>query len=231
MSDMQEFVQTLKQSLNRNDAESLEVPHPKDMKQIMETALSGWVKSEDPADCEKDSSGRPMPSMTAVLGQVRKLEHVDDYGDPVGEPQYIVAHRYSVTSRPSDDVSISRITPVTVKNLRSRFPAAFDQAEKRLRENREELPVAFLDTVPPEVVLIAYVMGIRTIREFAEMGDNMVAAIKSELQNRKHVNRIDSVPTYIERAREKVGLPPVPEQRDEPEAKRKPGRPPKAQAA
>lgn len=228
MSDINDLVRALRQ----NDAESLDVPHPARIKNVMVTPLTTWVDSRADSDYEYDQRGR---ATCAVKGQIRRIEHLDDYHEPIGEVIYDMMHKFGTPERQSKDESSSRITPESSRGLRLRFPEAFEQFEQRMERDGTELPIQFLDDVPPEVLKIIKVMGAHTIRDFAEFDAEQMQTLVQNLNDHKFANRARFADRYRQTARDRVGLPGnEPDARAEPAEtapKRKPGRPPKDQQA
>ena len=225
MSDMQELVRELSQNVNRNDAESLDVPHPMSFRNVLESQLTGWYKSEHESDHSIDAG--TMTRKTSTQAQMVRLEHLDEYQEPIGEPQYLLKVKYGTPDRKSHDVSAELIKPHGVMAQRQRFPTVFAEAEKKIAANASDLPIVFLDNVPPEVVTLIYVLGGRSIRDFVGWDQKQIKSLEAELRNKKHDNRIPYIPRYLEKAREKLqGLGLTVE-----EPKRGPGRPAKAEKA
>lgn len=204
-------IEDLVRELRGNDAETLDVPHPSKL-EIETTPITGWHPSTFPAD-----PNEPHKGSEGVRGQIVKVVQLDEYREPVGDPAYDMMHRYPG----SGDISSTRISPGEVRNLRKRFPGAFTQFEELMEHRGEDLPIAFLDDVPPEVLYIVKVMGAPTIKDFAAFDEKQMKALEKRLHDHKLAGRARYMNDYRERARAKVGYEP----------KRGPGRPAKQEAA
>ena len=206
---------------------SLDCPHPASLGNVEETSFSAWADSADPRDVDG--------GIICVKGRIIETAYIDEFQEVIGKPQFLLQHQYDHPQRRgTNSMSATTLTPrnmhgekdlnghYTCLPLRKRFPAAFDQFEKRLRSLERPFPIALLDNVPPEVCEALIALGIDTVNDFAAADDAFMARLKTRLENDRYVQRAQRVADYRERARELVGPGAV--ALDEP-AHRGPGRP------
>ena len=200
---------------------SLDVPHPASLGKVDEVIYTAWMDSSDPRDIDGN--------INCVKGRIIELGYIDEFGEPIGRSEYVLQHQYDhPTRRGTNSISATPLKPRTMHGergengtystlpLRKRFPAAFDQFERKLRGAEKPFPLALLDNVPPEVLETLLALGVDTVQGFAEADDTFLGRLKSRLEADKYVQRAQNVATYLERAREFVGY-----SSDEPKSPRK----------
>ncbi len=206
----------LKALIDGAQGEALDVPHPNKLKNTEMTALTKWHRAERPGDFETNNVGGPLfvqddsspdwgKPLTYVKGQISRVTVLDEYGEPMGEPEYVVLHKIDNPKIKNNDISSSLIDPFGARDLRRRFPAAFVEFEAKLRAERTPLPIALLDDIPPHVIHILMIKGTKTADAFAAYGDEQMAAVKTTLEAQKMNARIPFLEKYRELARAKVG--------------------------
>ena len=190
---------------------SLDCPHPASLGKVEEIIHTAWMDSADPRDVDG--------GINCVKGRIVELGYIDDFGEPIGKFEYVLQHQYDHPQRRgTNSVSATPLKPRTMHGergengtysmlpLRKRFPAAFDQFEKRLRAAEKPFPIALLDNVPPEVLEALIAMGVDTIQGFASADESFLGKLKSRLESDRHVQRAQNIHSYLERAREFVGV-------------------------
>ncbi len=200
---------------------SLDVPHPMTLGNVEETVYTAWMDSADPRDVDG--------GINCVKGRIIEISYIDEFGEPIGKSEYVLQHQYDhPTRRGTNSISATPLKPRTMHGekdvnghfttlpLRKRFPAAFDQFERRLKGSEKPFPIALLDNVPPEVCECLIALGISTVQEFAGADDAFLDRLKNKLELDKYVQRAQNVVAYRDRAREYVGHIP-----DEPRSPRK----------
>lgn len=198
---MNEIVKALEGIVNQGQGETLDVPHPVDVKNVETKPITGWHDSVLKADREKQEDGDWKTDI--VKARIVEITQQDEYGEPIGEPKLMLQHKYVHPTRKSNDVSVTAIKPHEIRKLRERFPGAFAEYEAKLYRDKAEIPLVLLDSVPPEVVQTIHTMGVRTVGEFAEFDEERVAELVEKLERHKMNARAMYVPRYLERAREK----------------------------
>jgi len=207
------------QSLMAPQGATLDVPHPADIKKVSITALTGWHPSELKSDWHKEEDGDW--NKTVVQGRLAMALNLDDYDEPIGEATLILQHKYGHPTRQSKDISTTNVSAHEVKKLKARFPAAFAEYELKLARERAPVPLALLDSVPPEVVQVIQTLGARTVQDFAAFGDEAMEKLTAKLESNNMAARLAFVPAYRDRAREMTGWQPS---EAEPPATRRPQR-------
>ena len=199
---------------------TLDSPHPMTLGKVEETPWSAWCDSADPRDIDG--------GLNRVTGRIIETAYIDDFGEVIGKPVYILQHKFDHPLRKSSDISATLLTPrnmhgekdlngaYTTLPLRKRFPSAFDQFEKRLRGAERPFPIALLDSVPPEVCEAIIALGIETVNDFAAADDAWLDRLKQRLEIDKHAARARNVLEYRKRAQEFVGV-----SSDEPKTRKK----------
>jgi hypothetical protein len=194
--------------MNQANGETLDIPHPVDVKNVKSTPQTDWHNSPLKADRDRDEDGDWRYDV--VKGRITINQQFDDYGEPLGEPRLILEHKYGHPTRQSKDVSTTAIKPHEIRKLKERFPGAFAEFETKLLRSRQEMPLVLLDSVPPEVVQVIFTLGARTVRDFAEFSDEKMAALQEKLVQHKMSARVNFLGEYLARAREMVGETPAP---------------------
>lgn len=213
MSELSDAIKTL---IDGAQGEALDVPHPNTLKNTEMTALTRWHRSEFPADFETNMLGAPEvvrdhtsqdfgKPLTYVRGQINRVTVLDGYNEAVGEPEYVVLHKVENPKVTDRDTSSSLIGPMNCRDLRRRFPGAFDEFEAKLRQEGTPYPIALLDDVPSHVIALLASRGTRTIEAFAAFGDAEMASLKATLEAVKLHARVPYLQKYLEMARAKVG--------------------------
>lgn len=194
---------------------SLEVPHPASLGRPEITSLTSWHPSAD----ERDFETQPGLPRDCIYGRIVEVVMPDEYGEPIGNAEYVLEHKIEHAQRKSKDVATTLLRPRTMAGekhtdghyttlpLRRRFPAVFDQFEDRLRRAGKPFPIALLDNVPPEVLETAQALGIDTVQAFAEADDALLEKLSSRLTADKHAKRAANVADYHERAKEMAEAP------------------------
>lgn len=200
---MNQMIEALQGIMNQAQGETLDVPHPVDVKNVKMTPQTNWHDSPLKADRDKDADGDWRYDI--VKGRICINQQFDDYNEPIGEPRLILEHKYVHPSRISKDVSTTAIKPHEVRKLKERFPGAFQEYETKLLRERAEVPLVMLDNVPPDVIQVIYTMGVRNVREFAEFGDEKMAELQNKLLSHKMAARVNYIVEYRQRARELSG--------------------------
>jgi len=198
-----QMIEALQGIMEQSQGTTLDVPHPVDIANVQIRPLTDWHDSALKSDWHREEDGDW--NKTVVKGQLAEVAHLDAYGEPLGQPQLVLLHKYSHPTRQSKDVSTTNVQPFEIRKLRDRFPGAFAEYELKLARGHGEIPLVLLDSVPPEVVQVIHTMGARTVREFAQFGDEQIAALTAKLHNHHMVTRANYVLDYVERARAMVG--------------------------
>lgn len=209
-------LEELKNLLDGSQGESIDVPHPNKFKNTLMTPLTDWHRSEMPGDFELNNLGGPLiiedresadwgKPLTYVKGQVASVVVLDAYGEQVGETQYVVLHKVTNPKVTNKDTSSSMIGAFTARDLARRFPSAFAQFEDHLRANGSPLPIALLHEVPPHVITMLTVKGVKTVESFASFTEKQMNDLKASLKASKMDARVPYVEKYRDQARTKVG--------------------------
>lgn len=199
-----QMIEALQGIMNQAQGETLDVPHPVDVKNVEVLPLTAWHNSVLKADREKQEDGDWKTDI--VKGRLVSVIQKDDYGEPLGEPKLMLQHKYEHPVRKSNDISVTAVKAHEVRRLRERFPATFQEYEIKLLRERAEIPLALLDSVPPEVIQVIHTMGVRTVREFASFTEEQTATLLEMLHKHKLSLRANYVPQYLERARDMAGI-------------------------
>ncbi len=200
---MNQMIEALQGIMNQAQGETLDVPHPTDIKDVEVRTLTAEHPSVLKEDRERMDDGDWNTNI--VKGRLVEVIQKDEYGEPLGEPKLMLQHKYSTPQRQSKDVSVTAVKPDIIRKLKARFPGAFAEFEMKLLRERAEIPLVMLDDVPPEVVQAVYTMGVRTIRQFAEFDETRTVALIDKLNSHKMNARANYVRDYLSRARDKVG--------------------------
>lgn len=204
---MNQMIEALQGIMNQAQGETLDVPHPVDVKNVKLNPQTDWHNSPLKADRIKDQDGDWRHDI--VKGRISVNQQFDEWNEPIGEPRLIMEHKYVDAARPSKDVSTTAIKPHEIRKLKERFPGAFQEYETKLLRERSELPLVLLDSVPPEVVQVIFTMGVRTVRQFAEFDEAKMAELQAKLLSHKMAARANYLVDYLQRAKEMVGEAPV----------------------
>ncbi len=199
---MNQMIEALQGIMNQANGETLNVPHPVDVKNVKTIPQTEWHYSTLKSDSYKDDEGDR--HFNVVSGRLILNTHLDEYNEPLGEPRLMLEHKYSHPTRQSKDVSVTAVKPQEIRALKERFPGAFSEYELVLLRKGEDLPLALLDSVPPEVLQVAHTMGARTIRDLAEFDDEKITVLTAKLEAAKLNARIPYIRGYIARAKEKA---------------------------
>lgn len=208
---MNQMIEALQGIMNQAQGETLDVPHPVDVKNVKLSPQTDWHNSPLKADRDKDQDGDWRYDI--VKGRISVNQQFDDWNEPIGEPRLIMEHKYVHPARNSKDVSTTAIKPHEIRKLKERFPGAFAEYETKLLRERAELPLVLLDSVPPEVVQVIYTMGVRTVRQFAQFDEEKLAVLQEKLLSHKMAARANFIVDYLQRAKEMVGEVPTPARR------------------
>lgn len=214
-------LEDLKTLLDGSQGEAIDVPHPNQHKKIETTPMTNWRRSELPSDFEKnqlgallyvedadrEDFGRPK---TYITGQIVRQVVLDEYNEPVGDPDYALMTKVSNPELRNKDVASGKIRPFGCREQRKRFPAVFAELEAKLARDGEDLPIAFLDEVPPHVVQILIAKGVKTVQAFASYQKKDLDALRDTLKAHKLHARVNFVEKYRDQAREKIGLTSTP---------------------
>ena len=205
-----QMIEALQGIMNQANGETLDVPHPADIKHVDVKTLTGWHESVLKEDRERlDDGDWKTDVVTARLVEVTQL---DEYKEPLGEPKLMLQHKYGTAQRQSKDISVTAVKPDVIRKLKARFPGAFAEYEMKLLRERGEPPLVLLDDVPPDVIQALNTLGVRTIRQFAEYDEAKTTALVEKLRAHKMDARANYVRDYLTRARERVGfIAPEPE--------------------
>lgn len=203
---MNQMIESLQAIMNQAQGETLDVPHPSDIKDIREDVLTEWHFSTLKADSRKDDEGDRHNDV--VSARICEISHMDAYGEPMGKPKLVLQHKYGTAQRQSKDVSVTAIKPNNIRELKARFPGAFTELELKLLRLGRDLPLAILDDVPPEVVQVVQTLGARTIRDFAEFTDEKIVSLIDKLHQHKMAERANYVMDYVARAKDRAGIAP-----------------------
>ena len=206
---MNQMIEALQGIMNQANGETLDVPHPVDIKNVEKRILTAEHNSVLKEDRERMDDGDWKTDV--VKGWLVEVIQKDEYNEALGEPRLMLQHKYSTPARQSKDVSVTAVKPDVIRKLKARFPGAFAEYEMKLLRERAELPIVLLDEVPPEVVQVIYTMGVRTIRQFAEFDEARAVALVEKLTSNKMNARATYVRDYLAKAREKIGYTPEPE--------------------
>jgi hypothetical protein len=205
---MNQMIEALQGIMNQAQGETLDVPHPVDVKNVRTTPLTGWHFSVLKADREKQDDGDW--NTEVVQGRIVENVQLDQWGEPIGEPRLLIQHKYGTPARQSKDVSVTALKPNVVRSMKERFPGAFQEYETKLLRGREEVPLALLDSVPPEVLQVIWIMGARSVQQFAAFDDAKMAELREKLLSAKMAARANYLGDYLQRARDLVGDSPTP---------------------
>ena len=208
---MNQMIESLQAIMNQAQGETLDVPHPADIKDIRETPMTEWHFSVKKEDSRKDDDNDR--HFDVVSARIVEITHMDEYGEPLGEPKLMLQHKYGTAQRQSKDVSVTAIKPNVIRGLKDRFPGAFTEFEMKLLRANRDAPLALLDTVPPEVLQVVQTLGARTVRQFAEFDEEKIVALLDKLHQHKMSSRANFVQDYIMRAREMAGIVAAPPKR------------------
>lgn len=200
---MNELAQALQSLVNQSAGEVLDVPHPVDIANVQIRELSGWHDSALKTDWHKEEDGDWIK--TVVKGRIAEVVNLDAYGEPLGAPQLILQHKYGHPTRQSKDVSTTNIQAHEIRKLKERFPGAFQEYELKLLRERGPIPLALLDSVPPEVIGIIRTLGAATVQDLAAFEDADMARLVEKLHGHKMAARVNFVESYRDRARELTG--------------------------
>ncbi len=204
---MNQMIEALQGIMNQAQGETLDVPHPCDVKHVKTTELTGWHSSVLKSDREKQEDGDW--NNDVVKGRIVENVQSDEWGEPIGEPRLLVQHRYGTPARQSKDISATALKPFEIRKLKERFPGAFAEFETKILRERREIPLVLLDSVPPEVVQVIYTMGVRTVRQFADFTEEQMAELQAKLLSHKMAARATYLVDYLQRAKEMVGDAPT----------------------
>lgn len=208
---MNQMIESLQAIMNQSQGETIDCPHPADIKDVRVNALTEWHYSVLKSDSYKDDEGERHHD--CVSGRICEIAHMDAYGEPLGEPRLVLQHKYGTPTRQSKDVSVTAIKPQEVRALKARFPGAFAELDLKIAREGRETPLVLLDSIPPEVVQVIYTMGTRTVRQLAEFDETQIETLLSKLHSHKMAARANFVMDYIQRARERVGVAATPARR------------------
>lgn len=200
---MNQMIEALQGIMNQSQGETLEVPHPVDIPNTKTEALTNWHNSVLKPDREKDEDGDWKTDI--VRARIVYISWLDQYNEPVGEKKLAIEHKYVHPVRTSKDTSINVLKPSEIRKFKERFPGAFQEFEMNLLRKREDFPLVLLDSVPPEVLQVLHTLGVRTIRQFAEYGENELAKLQEKLISHKMAARANYITEYWQRAKETVG--------------------------
>lgn len=206
-----QMIEALQGIMNQAQGETLDVPHPSDIKNVREVPLTDWYFSMLKPDSRKDDDGDRHHDV--VSGRICEITHIDEFGEPLGQSKLVLQHKYGTAQRQSKDVSVTAIKPNVIRDLKTRFPKAFDELEMKLLREGADLPIVLLDNVPPEVVQVIMTMSIRTIRQFAEFDETQIETLLGKLHHHKMAARANFVLDYLQRAKERAGMPSAPVKR------------------
>lgn len=224
---MTELLTALQGLVNNNFGETLDVPHPADIKDVRITPLTAvWHNSALDIDRDRQDNGDWRSDI--VKGRLVEVIRLDPYGEPLGDPQLVLEHKYVHPTRQSKDVSTTVVKPNNIRMLKERFPGVFAEYETKLLRERKDVPLVMLDSVPPEVIQLVFTMGARTVKDFAAFDGDQIDELLSKMLAQKLNSRTNYLPDYLARAREMSGH--VPATEDSQPAPRR-GRPPASQAA
>ena len=216
---MNQIVEALQAIVNQGQGQVLDVPHPVDVKNVKTRELTGWHDSALKSDWQREEDGDW--NKTVVKGRLVEVTQLDDYDEPIGEPKLMLQHKYGHPTRQSKDISVTAVKPFAIREMKARFPGAFQEHELKLARERAPVPLALLDSVPPEVVQVIQTLGARTVQDFAAFGDEQVEKLIDKLSSHNMTARVSFVPAYRDRAREMTGWQPS---EAEPPATRRPQR-------
>jgi hypothetical protein len=206
----------LKALIDGAQGEALDVPHPNQLKNTEKTAITRWHRSEKTSDFETNMLGGPLhvqdegspdwgKPLTYVSGQINRVVIMDDYHEPMGEPEYVMLHKVANPKAKNADISSAKIGSFGTRDLRRRFPAAFAEFEVKLKAEGTPLPIALLDEVPPHVIHMLITKGCKTVQQFADYDDDEMRAMKITLEAQKMNARVPFLVKYRDQARAKVG--------------------------
>ena len=198
-----QMIEALQGIMNQAQGETLDVPHPADVKNVKVKNLTEWHDSALKSDWHREEDGDW--NKTVVKGRLVEVAQLDAYDEPLGEPKLMLQHKYGHPTRQSKDVSVTAVKPFEIRKLKDRFPGVFQEYELKLLRERGEIPLVLLDSVPPEVVQVIQTMGMRTVREFAAFDEDKIAGLTAKLHHHKMALRANYVLDYVERARAMVG--------------------------
>src|SRR4030067_3457259 len=86
------MIEALQGIMNQAQGETLDVPHPVDVKMVEALPLTAWHNSVLKADREKQEDGDWKTDI--VKGRLVSVIQKDDYGEPLGEPKLMPQHKY-----------------------------------------------------------------------------------------------------------------------------------------
>ncbi len=202
---MNQMIEALQGIMNQANGETISIPHPVDVKNVKAVPQTEWHYSVLKTDSYKDDEGDR--HFNVVSARLILNTHLDDYNEPLGEPRLMLEHKYSHPTRQSKDVSVTAVKPNEVRALKERFPGAFSEYEVVLLRKGEDLPLALLDSVPPEVLQVAHTMGARKIADLAAFDEEKIALLSAKLEAAKLNARVPYIRDYIARARERAPAP------------------------
>jgi len=200
---MNQLVEALQSIVSQSQGEVLNVPHPVDIANVQIKELSAWHDSALKSDWHREEDGDW--NKTVVKGRLCEVTNLDAYGEPMGAPQLILQHKYAHPTRQSKDVSTTNVQPHEVRQMKDRFPGAFQEFEKKLLRERADIPLVLLDNVPPEVIEMIQTVGARTVQAFAAFGDAQMQKLIDRLERHNMAARVSYVEAYRDRAREMTG--------------------------
>lgn len=207
MSALTDELRTL---LDGSNGEALDVPHPNQIKDVRITPMTRWHRAERAGDYENNEFGAPAYTesgerLTYVTGQVQRMQSFDEYQEPIGEPEYLVAHKVTNPKIANKDTATTPISAFTCRDLRKRFPGALAEFEAKMVRDGVDLPIALLDDVPPHVITHIRAKGGNTVQAFAAFTKKQTDELKASLEASKMHARIPYVERYKEMAQAKIG--------------------------
>lgn len=208
---MNQMIEALQGIMNQSQGETLDVPHPTEIKDVRENPLSGWHYSPLKADSRRDNDGDRHHDV--VQGRICEIVHMDEFGEPIGDARLVLQHKYSMPDRQSKDISVTALKPHVIRGLKERFPKAFDEMDSKLTREGRDFPLVLLDSVPPDVIQVIATMGVRTIRQFAEFDDAQIDKLLEKLHQHKMAARANYVAEYLQRAKDRAGVHTAPVKR------------------